>query len=83
MISSGAHQRIFDRVALTNLDDTDIARVDLGLGVIVVLEDSLSLENVVRLGVFHMLVELMLAWAGMITWAYMDACPMSSSLFKI
>ena len=50
-------KRIFDRVALTNLDDTDIARVDLGLGVIVVLEDSLSLENVVRLGVFHMLVE--------------------------
>ena len=65
-------------MALANLDDTDIARVDLGLGVIVVLKDSLSLENVVRLGVFPML-----AWAGMITWAYMDACPMSSSLFKI
>ena len=44
-------------MALANLDDTDIARVDLGLGVIVVLKDSLSLENVVRLGVFHMLVE--------------------------
>ena len=50
-------KRIFDRVALANLDDTDIARVDLGLSVIVVLKDSLSLENVVRLGVFHMLVE--------------------------
>lgn len=50
-------KRIFDRVALANLDDTDIARVDLGLGVIVVLKDSLSLENVVRLCVFHMLVE--------------------------
>ncbi len=31
-------KRIFDRVALANLDDTDIARVDLGLGVIVVLK---------------------------------------------
>ena len=70
-------------MALANLDDTDIARVDLGLGVIVVLKDSLSLENVVRLGVFHMLVESDAGVGRMITWAYMDACPMSSSLFKI
>ena len=37
-------------MALTNLDHTDIARVDLGLCVVVVLKDPLSFDHIVRLG---------------------------------
>ena len=69
-------------MALTNLDHTDIARVDLGLCVVVVLKDPLSFDHIVRLGIFYMLWKPMLPCGGMITCAYMDACPMSSSLLK-
>ena len=48
--------RIFDGMALTNLDHANIACCDLSLGTVIVHEDSFSFDHVIRLSILDMLM---------------------------
>ena len=50
-------ERIFNCVALTNFDDTNVTRNDLCSGTVIINEDSLAFQYIVRLCVFYVLVE--------------------------
>ena len=50
-------KRVFNRVALADFDDANVARNNLCSGTVVVHENSFTFQYIVRLCIFHVLVE--------------------------